>query len=94
MKILDKHIKDRKKIGEYNGQPVELLQTYGGYNIVASAKNGDMVPMGVGPNSSIAKFVAQKKFPDMQISELSKSLHEPYNWEEWADKLEKALKSL
>lgn len=77
LSILPNDLASRKKIGRYEGADVYHLRTKGGYNIVAAAKREGTKVLGVGPHPAVARFLAEKSFPGLQITELAKS--------SWAD---------
>jgi hypothetical protein len=62
-----------KKIGTLGSEPVMELQTIGGLALVFLAKNGTTQILGVGSHKAIARHIALKENPDIQLTELSKS---------------------
>jgi hypothetical protein len=75
MQIAREHLLGKpKKIGEYEGQPVMELATKGGLHlVVAMKKNGKTETLGTGSHRAIARFIAEKEFPGVKITELEKS---------------------
>jgi hypothetical protein len=72
MNIEEKQIKDKKKVGSLNGVPVFMITTKGGLNLIASAQNGSIKYLGVGPHPCVAKFITEKTEPEV-LWEISKS---------------------
>jgi hypothetical protein len=76
--IEEKHVKLRKRVGTWHGSPVTLVTTHGGFNIVA-VKDGDrMKTLGTGPHPGMAKLIARKLNPDLELTELSKADYEAF----------------
>jgi hypothetical protein len=72
MDITEKQIKSKKRIGTLKGEPVVLLTTHGGFNVIAAKSEGKLKTLGTGPHPGFAKIIAKKNAPDI-IMELSKS---------------------
>ena len=74
MQLEPKHLDSSKTkvIGQLNGQQVYMLTTTGGLVIVAAA-GSKHEPLGVGSHPALAKFIAKKAHPDLEITELNKS---------------------
>jgi hypothetical protein len=73
--IQEKHIQTKKRIGTLRGQPVVEVLTKGGFYLVVTQKNGALLTLGTGPHRAVARYIAQKREPDMTVMELSKSDH-------------------
>jgi hypothetical protein len=69
MELKRVHIKKQEVIGTLNGRDVILVETHGGLAMVAAHKGGRLVTIGCGPLASVAKFLAEKREPDIQWSE-------------------------
>ena len=63
----------KKKIGTLHGDPVILVATKGGLNLVVTAHGSRVQTLGVGSHRCIAKHVAKKKEPDIEWIDLNKS---------------------
>ena len=74
MNINEKHIKTKRKIGSIHGKPVVEVVTGGGFHMVATQGEGNKLKiLGTGPHRAVARWIAQKTEPDLEITELSKS---------------------
>ncbi len=74
MELSARQIKEKRKIGLWNGVPVLNLLTKGGFNVIASAKDGVTKILGMAPFASLAKHIASMAFPDVEWEDsLSKS---------------------
>jgi hypothetical protein len=71
--IDEKQVKSRTRIGTLDGEPVELVKCFGGFNLVVTKKNGKRTTLGTGPHPGLAKFIARKNAPSMVMLEMSKS---------------------
>lgn len=72
--VTEKDIGSRKKIGKIGDTDAWLLETRGGFCMVASlSKKGEVDVLGCGQHPGIAKFMAEKQHPDLRITELAKS---------------------
>lgn len=73
-------VKSRRRIGSVGKHAVYHIACKGGYNLIMTPGHGDGIPkngvLAAGPHPAVARFVAQKSFPELRITELSKS---------WAD---------
>lgn len=73
-------VKNRRRIGTLGKHGVYHVTCKGGYNLIMTGGQGDGIPksgvLAAGPHPAVARFVAQKSFPELRITELSKS---------WAD---------
>jgi hypothetical protein len=73
MQIRAEEIEYKKNIGTLDGHPVMELGLKGGYHIVCAVNGPRIDYLGVGPHRAVARFMAKKRKPDLQIMELSKS---------------------
>jgi len=73
MQIRPQEIDYKKDIGTLDGNPVIELGLKGGLHIVLTTNGPRIDYLGVGPHRAVARFMAKKRRPDIQISELSKS---------------------
>lgn len=68
------HIKGSpKRIGRLDGNPVFLLVTKGGLNVVLARYATGAKALASAPHPGIAKAMASRGYPDLIIDELSKS---------------------
>ena len=72
MNVEMKHIASRKRIGTLHGQPVTEVLLKGGLHLVTAVKEGKPRVIGAGPHRAVARWIAEKNEPDVQITELSK----------------------
>jgi Cft2 family RNA processing exonuclease len=75
MNITEKHIASKKRIGTLDGKPVIEVVTSGGLYMVVYQKSGTVETLGTGPHRAVARYIAKKREPNLEISELSKSDH-------------------
>jgi len=75
MQVRPQEIEYTKEIGSLDGDSVKELGLKGGYHIIcAMKKNGTVDYLGVGPHRAVARFMARKRRPSIQIiAELAKS---------------------
>ncbi len=73
MNVTAKHIQSKKRIGSLDGKPVIEVLTSGGLYMVVCNKNGNLETLGTGPHRAVARFIAEKREPRLEITELSKS---------------------
>ena len=74
MNITANQIALKKRVGTLHGRPVMQLTTKGGLVMIVCQKNeGENFIASAGPHPAIAKYIAEKKEPDIVFSELSKS---------------------
>ncbi len=77
LRIEPSDVQRRRKIGTIGQHAVYHITTKGGYNLVATSGREQGLPengvLGVGPHPGVAKFMAEKAFPTMRLTELSKS---------------------
>lgn len=71
MNIPQNEISSKQEIGKHKNNKVFLIRTIGGLNICAIASATPEIAS-VAPHPAVAKFLAQKKFPAMEI-QLQKS---------------------
>lgn len=62
-----------KKIGTRGGKNIMELTTKGGLTMIVGPKDGGFETLGAGPHKAVARFIAKKKAPDIQWSELAKA---------------------
>ena len=63
-----------KKIGSLDGEEVLENSTKGGLHFVfAVRKNGKTETLGMGNHPAVARFIAQKEHPTLQVTSLNKS---------------------
>lgn len=75
MDISKEHIASKKVIGKLKNIPVIQLKTTGGLCLIVKA-TGDA--LGVGSHQGIARYIAEKKEPDIEWTEISKSDELPF----------------
>ena len=73
MEVKPHDIKSKRIVGKLGDSPVVELVTKGGLNMLVMRKNIGMEVLGAGPHAAISKFIAEKKEPDIEWTELSKS---------------------
>jgi hypothetical protein len=73
MQISEKHIASKKRIGTLDGKPVVEVVTSGGLFMVVYQKSGTVETLGTGPHRAVARYIAKKREPKLEITELSKS---------------------
>ena len=73
MNIQPKHIASRKRIGTLDGKPVVEAVTTGGLWLVVTQKSDGVYTLGTGPHRAVARYIARKREPKLEITELSKS---------------------
>lgn len=70
-------VQHRRRIGKVGRHDVFHIVTKGGYNLLATAGREPGLPqngvLGVGPHPAVAKFMAERAFPSLQLTELAKS---------------------
>lgn len=96
MKIEEKQILYRKNIGHLGKSSVIEIGTIGGLKVVGvQEKTGKIRTLGAGSHRAVARFLAQKVEPQIQISALEKSEDAHYAdfkdllpfWQEVVDRL-------
>lgn len=73
MNISAQNIASKKQVGTLKGQPVIALKTTGGFNLIVVARDGSFDTLGTGSHPAISRHIAEKREPEIQWSELSKS---------------------
>lgn len=73
MNVRSQEIDYQKQIGTLDGRPVIEIGTKGGYHIVCSPRGRKVDYLGVGPHRRVARFMAKKTAPSLNITELEKS---------------------
>ena len=74
MQLRQVHIKKREVVGKLRGRDIYLIETHERLALIATHQNGQLVTLGAGPVSGVAKFLAEKREPDIRWSEcLTKS---------------------
>jgi len=76
--IRPQEIESKKQIGTLKGDPVIEIALKGGLHIVctvAKAVGAGIRYLGAGPHRAVARWLAKKKEPGMQVTELAKSDH-------------------
>jgi hypothetical protein len=98
MQIDQKHLARKKQVGSLKGKPVFHLETTGGLSVYVSGAGGNFQVISSGPHPGVARYMAEKREPDIQLTELSKSEYvEPYlflgilpEYEKLTDQLQKS----
>jgi hypothetical protein len=76
MQIKAEHVESKKRIGKLKGKPVIEIKTTGGFHmVVTSNESGGFETLGTGPHKAVARHIAQKREPEIEWVELSKSDH-------------------
>lgn len=74
MNITTQQLKGKpKKIGEMDGSPVLQAETKGGLFILMTKSGGKPKTLGTGSHPAVARHIAERDFPAMKLTELSKS---------------------
>jgi hypothetical protein len=73
--VTEKHIASKKRIGTLDGKPVIEVVTSGGLYMVVYQKSGAVETLGTGPHRAVARYIAKRREPKLEITELSKSDH-------------------
>lgn len=64
----------KKKIGKLGQAPVYEVGLIGGLHLILKAgKDGKTEPLGAGPHRAVARHIAMKRNPELELTELSKS---------------------
>jgi hypothetical protein len=77
MDISLKHLAYRKQVGLFKGKPVFEIATSGGFHLLVGLKNGEQHTFGTGSHRAIARHIARKREPELEITELSKADYVP-----------------
>lgn len=83
MQLQAKHLASKKQVGTLKGKPVFHLETTGGLNlfITADGAGGNAKVLSTGPVRAVARYIAEKREPDLILNELSKSEEmDPYTF--------------
>lgn len=73
MNISQKHIQSRRTIGKLKGKPVHEVVTTGGLHLIVVQKDGaGLHTLGTGPHRAVARHIALRNAPELEITELSK----------------------
>jgi hypothetical protein len=95
MQIRPQEIDYKKEIGTLDGHRVMEIGLKGGYHIVCSVNGTKIDYLGVGPHRAVARYMAKKRKPDLQITELAKSEQvEPEHFQHQLPKFERILAQL
>lgn len=75
MEITANHVMYKKRIGKVGDVPVYEIATTGGLHMIlkASGANGKPEMLGTGSHRAIARHIAKRKEPRLELNELSKS---------------------
>lgn len=74
MNVTPQQLKGRpKKIGDLEGDPVMEVETKGGLFILMTKSGGKPKTLGTGSHPAVARHIAERDFPAMKLTELSKS---------------------
>lgn len=72
----------KKRIGKLGGDAVFEVGLIGGLHMVLKASGGKTHTLGAGPHRAVARHIARKRNPELELTELSKSDHlEPHLYE-------------
>lgn len=75
MDIKKEHIASKKVVGKLDGKNVFELATTGGLHLIIADKNGKPEAIGTGPHRAVSRYIAEKRNPEIQWTELSKADH-------------------
>lgn len=76
MNIPSEQIAYKKQIGKAGGDAVWEVGTKGGLHlVVANRGSGKVETLGVGPHRAVARHIAKKREPKLNLTELSKHEH-------------------
>lgn len=74
MNITPNQLKNKgKKVGFLNGQPVMEFETKGGLFLLMTKMEGKPKTLGAGGHPATAAHIAERDFPNLELTELSKS---------------------
>jgi hypothetical protein len=87
-KITPNQLKGKpKRVGELDGDPVMEVETKGGLFLLMTKKNGESKTLGTGSHPATAAHIAERDFPKLKLTELSKSEKlDPYTLRKEAEK--------
>lgn len=71
--VSEKHIATKRRIGSLDGKPVVEMMTSGGLYLVVMNKSGALDILGTGPHRAVARYLAKKKEPRLEVTELTKA---------------------
>lgn len=83
MQIDAKQLAYKKQVGTLKSKPVWELATKGGLHMLISADGagGNAKVLSTGPVRAVARYIAEKREPDLILNELSKSEEmDPYTF--------------
>lgn len=84
MTISPKEIQSRKRIGHLGSKAVVEISSIGGYKVVGVQEpTGKIKILGAGNHRGVARFLAKKNEPKLEIDELEKS--EDFRLEDFAE---------
>lgn len=75
MDIEPRHLAYKKTIGKVNSLPVIEMATTGGLCVIVMPSGGSFETLAMAPHPAIARFMAEKRMPQVEWTELSKSEH-------------------
>lgn len=75
MDISSEHLAYKKKVGKIGDLPVWELATTGGLHLIVAMRGGRIETLGTGPHRAVARHIARKREPKLELTELSKSDH-------------------
>jgi hypothetical protein len=73
MQIPSSQISYKKKVGKLNGNEVLEIGMKGGLHLIVVAKDGKAEIASCGPHRAVARYIAKKREPDIQFTDLNKS---------------------
>lgn len=75
MQIRADEVEYKKKVGKLNGQAVIEVGLRGGLHLIFAQKGGKFETLGAGPHRAVARYIAKKKEPNVEYTDLSKADH-------------------
>jgi len=93
LQITPEHIQSKKVIGVHKGHKVIRITTTGGLSVVAIAGAVSEIA-GAGAHPALAKYLAKKRFPDIEYNELEKSDVDPLYFQHLVPKYEAITNTL
>lgn len=73
MEIRADEVEYKKKVGKLNGQAVIEVGLRGGLHLIFAQKGGKFETLGAGPHRAVARFIAKKKEPSVEYTDLNKA---------------------
>jgi hypothetical protein len=73
MKIESKDLALRKRVGTLRGRAIIYLMTKGGLHLIISDDEQGPEILGAGPHPAVARYIAQKREPEILFRDLEKS---------------------